>query len=245
MRNALARGELELHYQPQISLGTGQIVAVEALLRWRHAERGVLCPAEFMEVAEASGLIVPIGHWVIESACRQLGAWQRLGKPILLSINLSRQQFRDPELERVTRDALEASGVSAASLNFDVSEEVIMTEFGKCEERLRRLAEAGIGLSIDDFGTGQSALHWLHCPPIRRIKVNQTCMHEPDPGLPSHPLVQAIIALSHDLGIMVTAEGVETEEQRSRLSGYGCDEVQGYLTGPPLPAPEIESLILH
>jgi diguanylate cyclase (GGDEF)-like protein/PAS domain S-box-containing protein len=244
LRRALERGEFELHYQPQVGLREGRIVGVEALLRWRHPERGLIGPAHFIGFAEESGLIVPIGAWVIEEACRQNKAWQDQGlPPIPVAVNVSARQCEQENIDDVVRDALRRSGLSPRWLELEITESISMANPEQSVPLMRRLKETGVALSIDDFGTGFSNLSYLKRFPIDRLKIDLSFVREitSDPG--SLAISEAIITLSHSLNLKVLAEGVETDGQLTLLAARQCDEVQGFLFSPPVPAARVGELL--
>ncbi|MGE0080199.1 MAG: EAL domain-containing protein [Thiohalomonadaceae bacterium] len=244
LRQALADNELELFYQPQVHIGSGRIVALEALVRWRHPERGLLAPAEFMPVAEDSGLTVPLAGWVLTTACKQLRRWQRRGAaPARVAVNLSRKQFHAPELMDIARSALAASGLSPECLELEVDEETLMDDAQHAAERLRQLADAGVRISVDNFGSGRTSLRWLQRMPVQRVKVDHTVVRGLGVDERDLPVVQAVIGLSHSLDLRVVAEGVETTEQLSLLAENGCDDAQGFLIASPRPPGAVEHVL--
>jgi EAL domain-containing protein (putative c-di-GMP-specific phosphodiesterase class I) len=219
-------------------------VGVEALLRWRHPERGLIGPAHFIGFAEESGLIVPIGAWVIEEACRQNKAWQDQGlPPIPVAVNVSARQCEQENIDDVVRDALERSGLSPRWLELEITESISMANPEQSVPLMRRLKETGVALSIDDFGTGFSNLSYLKRFPIDRLKIDLSFVREitSDPG--SLAISEAIITLSHSLNLKVLAEGVETDGQLTLLAARQCDEVQGFLFSPPVPAARVGELL--
>jgi len=238
LRRAFEQGHLELHYQPRRRIESGKIVAVEALLRWRHPERGLLPAASFMRLAEETGLAIPMGEWVIVTACRQLAAWQRSGTSARIGVNLSRKQFLHPQLEAIATAALRNAGVDPGCLELEVAEETVMENAGRSAERLRRLGEIGVRISVDEFGTGRSSLPWLKRLPIRSVKVDRAFVSDIGADEAS-AVIQAVIDLSHRLRLEVVAQGVETEAQLTFLANHGCDEAQGRYIGAPVPAREL------
>jgi diguanylate cyclase (GGDEF)-like protein/PAS domain S-box-containing protein len=242
LRLALRRGELQLHYQPRIRVADGAVVAVEALLRWMHPRRGLLAPAKFIDVAEDSGLIVPMGEWVLEKACAQLRQWQgRLGRALRLSVNVSVSQVSDGErLYRAVAGAIGKAGIDPASLELELTESLLMQNVAEKAVLLNRLGELGVGLSIDDFGTGYSSLSYLKKLPVDAIKIDSSFVRDigNDPG--DETIIRAIIAMAHSLRLSVVAEGVETHAQLAALASLGCDEYQGFYASPALPPLEFE-----
>jgi diguanylate cyclase (GGDEF)-like protein/PAS domain S-box-containing protein len=242
LRLALRRNELVLHYQPRVRIGDGALTGVEALVRWMHPRRGLLPPERFINVAEDSGLIVPIGEWVLHEACRQAKDWQRrLGLPFTLSVNLSVGQVVDGErLFRAVESALETSGLDGGDLELELTESMLMQNLEEKAALLNRLGARGIGVSIDDFGTGYSSLSYLKSLPVDAIKVDSSFVRDIGVDPNDEAIVRAIIAMAHSLKLAVIAEGVETEAQRDRLRALGCDEYQGFIASPPLPPAEFE-----
>lgn len=236
LKHAVEAGELALHYQPQVNLRSGEISGVEALLRWSHVELGSVSPARFIPVAEACGLIVPIGAWVLATACKQIRAWQDAGTPMRVAVNLSAHQFRQHDLTQSVRDALEQSGASPALLELELTESAVMEEPEPAARLLNELAKLGITIAIDDFGTGYSSLAYLKVYSLHKLKIDrsfvQDLAHDPDDAA----IVRGLIGLAHSLGLTVIAEGVESEDQRAMLSHLGCDEFQGWLFSKALPA---------
>ena len=244
LRKALERGQLSLVYQPKVELHSGRVFGVEALLRWHHPERGSISPGQFIPLAEQSNLIVPIGEWALREACRQARAWQDQGvEPLSVSVNVSPRQFEDVRLVARVQDALRDNGLDARWLELEVTESLIMRDVAQSVARMRELEAMGISLAIDDFGTGYSSLASLKTFPIRRLKIDQSFVRDLASNADDRAIVRTVIALSHQLRLRVIAEGVETEQQRCFLLHIGCDEVQGYLFGKPLPAAELGALL--
>ncbi len=246
LRHALARNELVLHYQPQVDIASGEMIAVEALLRWAHPEKGLIPPDKFIPVAEESGLIVPIGEWVLRTACRQNKAWQNMGLPhIRMAVNLSARQFRQPHLLAVVAKALEDTGLDpyADSLELEVTESVVMKDLEGTISTLNKLHAMGIRLSIDDFGTGYSSMSYLKRFPINTLKIDQSFVRDITTDADDAAIASTIVTLGHSLKLRVIAEGVETAEQLALLREMKCDEIQGYLFSKPLPAEEMETLL--
>jgi diguanylate cyclase (GGDEF)-like protein len=235
LRRALRRDELELHYQPRLALEDNRVVGVEALVRWRHAERGLLAPSEFVPLAEESGLIVPLGYWVISRALRDM-QWL-LGRglpPMHMAINLSFRQFQDSQLLPTLTRLIEERGVDADWLEFELTETAVMRRSDQVSQTMGQLAQLGVRFSLDDFGTGFSSFVHLSNLPIALLKIDRsfvsTMFERPD----NQRLVRAMISLAHNLGLEAVAEGVETPEQLVLLRGFGCDQVQGYLISQAL-----------
>jgi diguanylate cyclase (GGDEF)-like protein/PAS domain S-box-containing protein len=237
LRLALVRGELLLHYQPKVSVTSGGLVGVEALLRWAHPTRGMVPPGEFIPLAEERGMIVLIGNWVFQAACKQIRDWRIAGldaPPV--AVNLSARQFISDSLVEDLTSALTLYGVAPSKLEVELTESVLMSDPVRANHVLQQLHKMGIRISIDDFGTGYSSLSYLKRVPAQTVKIDRSFVS----GLPSDgddvAITQAVIAMAHSLGLKVVAEGVETAEQLELLHQLGCDEAQGYLLGRPMPA---------
>ncbi|MDH5612471.1 MAG: EAL domain-containing protein [Gammaproteobacteria bacterium] len=243
LRHALAKNELILHYQPQYSLQTGKMIAVEALIRWKHPVDGLVFPDKFISVAEETGLIVPIGKWVIETACKQLKEWQDSGcSGLRMAINLSARQFRKPGLASVVNDVLIETGISPDKIDLELTESIIMRDAKITIDTLNEFHQMGVELSIDDFGTGYSSLSYLKKFPITRLKIDRSFVRDITIDKDDAELINSIIALGHCMNLKVLAEGVEDIEQLNYLKQNGCDEVQGYFYSKPIPADELEIL---
>jgi diguanylate cyclase (GGDEF)-like protein len=234
MRRGFLQNEFFLAYQPQVDLQTGRTRAVEALVRWRDPSRGVIPPSEFIPIAEESGMIHALGARVLRDACRQLVAWHRLGMTLRLSVNLSVQQLQHDSCLAVVDDALHASGLAPQYLDLEITESVIISHPEKAVAKLVKLKERGISITVDDFGTGYSSLSYLARLPIEALKIDQRFVHGLEHNSNDVTITQAIIALSHSLGLRVIAEGVETRAQFSFLKNHGCESGQGFLIGRPL-----------
>ena len=244
LRKALKNDELYLLYQPQIDVASGQIVGVEALARWRHPERGVISPTEFIPLAEETGLIVPIGEWVLRTACLQATAWQKNGRRALrMAVNLSAKQFKDENLAQIVITALADTGLDARLLELELTEGTLMDDARATMATLDQLRAIGVYLSIDDFGTGYSSMSYLKRFDVRTLKIDKSFIS----GLPQDSenaaITRAIIAMAHGLKMVVVAEGVETDEQLMMLEQYGCDMVQGYYLGHPSPHESITLML--
>jgi diguanylate cyclase (GGDEF)-like protein/PAS domain S-box-containing protein len=242
LRLALRRNELALHFQPRLRIETGELVGVEALLRWQHPRRGLLMPERFIEVAEDSGLIVPIGEWVIENACAHIQEWQHSVKPGLrVSVNLSVGQMMDGErLYRAVEAAVRKSGIEPQTLELELTESHLMQNIAEKAALLNRLGELGVGLAIDDFGTGYSSLSYLKTLPVDSIKIDSSFVRDIGQDANDEAIIRAIVAMAHSLHLSVVAEGVETAAQLRALRELGCDEYQGFLESAPLPAADFE-----
>ena len=245
LRLALRRQELVLHYQPRIRVADGTLAGVEALIRWQHPRRGLLSPDKFIDVAEDSGLIVAIGEWVLEAACAQLAAWQRRSRGLKLSINLSVGQVGDGNrLFAAVAKALEANGVAPETLELELTESHLMRNIEEKAGLLNRLGDLGVGLAIDDFGTGYSSLSYLKRLPVDAIKIDGSFVRDLQDDPNDEAIVRAVLAMAHTLKLLVVAEGVETTAQLEALRALGCDEYQGFLESPALPAADFEARYL-
>jgi diguanylate cyclase (GGDEF)-like protein len=233
-----------LHYQPKVDLRSGRVFGVEALLRWSHPAHGPVSPQRFIALAEQSGLIVPIGEWVLRTACRQNQAWRDAGlAPITVSVNVSARQFEDRQLVARVADALAGSGLPPDGLELEVTESLIMRDLGQSVDKMRELEAMGVALSIDDFGTGYSSLSALKSFPISRLKIDKSFVSELADNPDDQAIAMAVISLGHKLNLRVIAEGVESEQQRSFLHANECDEMQGYLFSRPVPHDLIPALL--
>lgn len=243
LRTALQQGEgLALHYQPLFSAADRSLIGVEALLRWTHPELGQVSPLEAVMTAEDCGLIVPLGYWVMRTACRDAARWQAHG-PLRVSVNISARQLGDPQfLERIM-DTLREERLPAQQLEIELTETVLMENMEAGAHILHRLSQLGIHLAIDDFGTGYSSMGYLRQLPVRRLKIDRSFVKDLPGHEHSRTIVDAIVALAHGLGLQITAEGVETPEQADYLVRQGCDVLQGYLFARPMPAAELEALL--
>ena len=237
LRRALENQEFQLRYQPQVNLADGSLAGLEALLVWNHPKLGVIPPAQFIPVAEESGLINPIGNWVLREACQQNAAWQRQGlKVVQVAVNVSVMQFTRPGFADVVSEALKEAHLDPRLLELELTESVVMGNVSESKRQLERLRRLGVGISIDDFGTGYSSLSYLGSLPIDTLKIDQSFLENVDKEAKRRQLVQAIVELAHGLGLRVVAEGVETEAQLEALRQVRCDRVQGYLVGDPVSA---------
>jgi diguanylate cyclase (GGDEF)-like protein len=244
LKHALARGELALHYQPKLEIRSGRLVGWEALLRWQSPELGAVSPEEFIPVAEQSGLILPIGDWVLREACRQMRAWQDMGLVAgSMAVNLSTRQFRQKDLAEEIRIALRDSGLAPGDLELEITESSIMDSLTSAASVLAELERLGIRIAVDDFGTGYSSLSYLKSFSIHCLKIDRSFIHDIPGDDNDAAIVRAIITLAGSLGLTVVAEGVETEAQLAYLRANHCDQVQGYLFSRPLPPDECVSLM--
>jgi EAL domain-containing protein (putative c-di-GMP-specific phosphodiesterase class I) len=244
LRNAIERDEFELAYQPVVSLADGRIAGFEALARWRHPERGLLQPAEFIPVAEETGLIVPLGRWVLREACRQLRDWnRRYGAALSVNVNLSPRQFVDGNLARDVMAALRDTELPAPFLKLEITEGLLMGEAGPIASTLDELKALGVELCIDDFGTGYSSLSYLHRFPIDTLKIDRSFVSRLSADGQSEQIVRTILVLAQTLNMRAVAEGVETPEQADQLRAMGCEYAQGFRFARPLPGEEAGAMI--
>ncbi len=243
LRRALEREELVLHYQLETDLRTDRIAGVEALVRWNHPQRGLVPPAMFVPLAEETGLILPIGRWVLREACQQARAWRK-HIPLVMSVNLSARQFTEPDLVQMITDVLTESGLEPEALKLEITETTIMQENGSAVASLRALTALGVQIAIDDFGTGYSSLSYLRRFPVDTLKIDRSFIRELGSDPATAAIVEAIVGVAHTLSMDVTAEGIETADQLARARGLGCDLGQGYHIGPPVPAAAITKLLL-
>ncbi|HYW52915.1 MAG TPA: EAL domain-containing protein [Dongiaceae bacterium] len=245
LRRALEREEFVLHYQPQFELKGRQLCSLEALVRWQHPRLGLIGPDQFIPSAEMSGLIVGLGDWVLETACRQVQAWQSLAPRLRLAVNLSGRQFHQTALAAKITDVLQRTGLPADQLEVEITESVAMSDAALSRQILEELRRAGVRLAVDDFGTGYSSLGYLRRFPLDTLKIDKSfvseIMAEPDDAT----IVRTVIGMAHSLGLKVCAEGVETEAQLAFLGEQGCDRVQGFLHGRPMAAEEVRAFLLR
>jgi diguanylate cyclase (GGDEF)-like protein/PAS domain S-box-containing protein len=235
LKSALDQGEFLLHFQPQINLTTGKLAGVEALIRWVHPERGMVSPGQFIPMAEDLGLIIPIGEWVIDEACRCLARWRQAGHlDLLVAINLSAHQFTHANLIPVVKAAIKRHAIPPACVEMEITEGVAMHDADEVLTRLQELKNIGVKISIDDFGTGYSSLAYLRRFPVDKLKIDQSFIRDMLESGEATSIVRAVVALAHGLSLCVIAEGVETEPQRAALLELGCDEIQGYLLSRPI-----------
>jgi predicted signal transduction protein with EAL and GGDEF domain len=240
LRHALELNQLQLHWQPRVRAGDGALVGVEGLLRWLHPELGLVPPGQFIALAEDSGLIVPIGDWVVAQACAQIAAWRAEGRPPMsVSINLSARQLQGDELIDVVRDSLARHAVPPGQLELELTESMVMLDAEANLQRLHALRALGVTLAIDDFGTGYSSLAYLNRFPIDKLKIDRSFVHDMLDDPTDRAITLAIIGLGHTLGLKVVAEGVEQASEAKVLREAGCDELQGFLFARPMPAEEL------
>jgi EAL domain-containing protein (putative c-di-GMP-specific phosphodiesterase class I) len=244
LRHALERGELLLHYQPKVETTTGLITGTEALLRWKHPLRGLLPPMDFIPLAEETGLIVPIGEWVLATACARNKAWQdQCRTKLTVAVNLSARQFADPLLLPKLTRIIHASGLDPSSLELEITESVVMSHGNHAVAVLEKLKSIGVQIAIDDFGTGYSSLAYLKRFPIDTLKVDRSFIRDIPADSGDRKITGAIIAMAHGLKLKVVAEGVETADQLRFLRTQCCDAVQGYFLFRPLPEAEVPDVL--
>ncbi|MBD2040000.1 putative bifunctional diguanylate cyclase/phosphodiesterase [Microcoleus sp. FACHB-672] len=243
LRHALERSEFQIHYQPQVDLQSGKIVAAEALIRWHHPKRGSVSPAEFIPLAEATGLIVPIDEWVLRTVCRQAKDWQETGFFLPVAVNLSAVQFNEPGLSDRVAQILEATGLEPRFLELELTESAVVQNPTRAIATLKELKALGIHLSLDDFGTGYSSLSYLQQFPFDTLKIDRFFVSELSHEDKNSAIIIGIIKLAHSLNLKVVAEGVETKAQEALLRHYRCDFMQGYGFSPPVPATALEKML--
>jgi EAL domain-containing protein (putative c-di-GMP-specific phosphodiesterase class I) len=240
LRSALPRNEIEVYYQPIRDVARDRIVAFEALVRWNHPLRGLIAPVNFIPLAEETGLIVALGDWVLRRACADAAGWSR---DVDVAVNLSPVQFKNPNLASSVKAALQASGLPARRLELEITESVLLQNSEATLAVLHELRGFGVRISLDDFGTGYSSLSYLRSFPFDKIKIDRSFITELATREDSMAIVRAVTGLGKSLGIVTTAEGVETEEQFDLLRLEGCTQAQGYLFSPPRPAAEVEGML--
>lgn len=241
LRRGLDKGEFRLHYQPQVDR-QGRLLGAEALIRWLSADQGLISPAQFIPLAEESGLILPMGQWVLDTACAQLKAWSRdvHTRDLRLSVNVSARQFHQPDFVNHVRQSLLVSGADPARLKLELTESVVLDNVDTVVSRMRQMNGLGVGFALDDFGIGYSSLSYLKRLPLDQVKIDQSFVRDIPGDVNDTAIVRAILAMSHSLGLEVIAEGVETEVQRDFLAQHSCNGYQGYLFSRPLPIEEFE-----
>lgn len=243
MRHALEADEFCLHYQPKVSLETGQIVGCEALVRWSHPDRGLVLPGDFIPLAEETGLIVPMGTWVLREACRQARIWQEGGEALSVAVNLSARQFRKGDLPQLVTEILSETGLDPSLLELELTESMVMSDPAGAKQTMMALKDLGVWLSLDDFGTGYSSLNYLRRFPVDSLKIDRSFINDVVTDPSGASVVTSIISIAHNLGLTAVAEGVETREQLAFLSGCGCDYFQGFLFSRPLALQEFTDLL--
>ncbi|MCE9600446.1 MAG: EAL domain-containing protein [Spirochaetia bacterium] len=243
LRRALSRQELEIHYQPVVDANSRTVIGVEALVRWQHPERGFVPPLEFVTLAEETGLIVPLGEWVLRRACETAAKLNQNGHPIYMAVNLSSLQLRQPALVKMVSDALVDSGVAASLLYLELTETALMDSDDRALRILHDLREMGVSLAIDDFGTGYSSLSYLKRFPVNGLKIDRSFVKDIPQEQSTCEITRVIIAMSRILGLRVVAEGVETQSQLEFLKAEGCENIQGYFFSRPVPEDTLEACI--
>jgi len=246
IRHALEKGQFDLYYQPKISVSSGRIVGVEALIRWNHPDRGMVLPAEFIPLAEETGLILPMGEWVLQETVAQGKSWQAAGfPPLFMAVNVSARQFRQANFAGKVGQVLLESGFDPHYLEFELTETTLMTNADENIETLNKLNAMGVRIAIDDFGTGYSSLSYLKRLPVDVLKIDKSFVSGVIDSSDDAAIVAAIIAMARSLQLKVVAEGVETVEQVEFLQMNNCDEIQGYYFSRPLPVEQFEKLFLE
>jgi EAL domain-containing protein (putative c-di-GMP-specific phosphodiesterase class I) len=244
LRRGLDREELTVFYQPQANLATGQIDSAEALVRWRHPSRGLVLPDNFIPLAEETGLIKPLGEWVLRAACSQNEAWQRAGlSPLRIAVNLSARQLEQPDLVRMVADVLEETHLGPESLELEITESTTMRSPDRAINALRELRELGVRISMDDFGVGYSSLAHLRDLPIHTLKIDRSLIAGITRSSDDAAIVTAIIAMANSLNLEVVAEGVETQDQLAFLADLKCHRYQGFLLSRPIPPEQLFSVL--
>jgi predicted signal transduction protein with EAL and GGDEF domain len=240
LRKAIAQGDFELHYQAIVDIRTRQVRGFEALVRWRHPQRGIVPPLDFIPLAEETGLIMPLGEWVLRHACREAAGWPG---HVSVAVNLSPVQFKNKNLVSTVMMALSAAGLAPSRLELEITESVLLQESEATLAMLHQLRSFGVKISMDDFGTGYSSLGYLRKFPFDKIKIDRSFISGMSDGGESLAIVRAVAAIGRSLGIVTTAEGVETSEQFERLKAEGCTQAQGYFISPPRPAADLRGLL--
>jgi diguanylate cyclase (GGDEF)-like protein len=246
LRPALAREEFELHYQPRVDLRSMEVVGMEALIRWRHPQQGMVPPQQFIGIAEETGLINPIGRWVLREACRQTSRLiEEFGRPIRVSVNVSARQLAQQGFVAEVREALADAALGPSALELELTESALIEDIERTAAMLGELQALGVKLAVDDFGTGYSGLAYLRRLPIDVLKLDRSFVLQDDGRISAFDFVKAFVDMAHALQMSVVAEGVETTEVLDFLRAASCDEAQGYLLGRPLPLPELRALLLR
>jgi EAL domain-containing protein (putative c-di-GMP-specific phosphodiesterase class I) len=241
---AIEREEFQLHYQPQVDIRTGEIIGLEALLRWEHHERGMISPVEFIPIAEAKGLIVPLGEWVLKTVCQNTKKWQDMGYYFRrVAANISAQQLAQPNFGSNLLEIIMETGLSPQYLELELTESMVVQNIEQATNVFQQIKNMGVQIGIDDFGTGYSSLSYLNNFDFDTLKIDRSFVHNLDKQPKKQAMLQLMISLGHTLSLKVLAEGVETEAELSILKELHCDEFQGYLFSRPLPASEIEALL--
>ena len=249
LRQAIDREQLALHYQPIYTVAGGELEGFEALVRWNHPQQGLVMPDRFIPLAEETGLIVPLGQWVVSAACRQLSRWDAEagegGCGLSMSVNLSCKQFVQHTLVEMISRCLRENALAPSRLKLEITESAIVHDPATAADKLRRLKELGVDLAVDDFGTGYSSLSYLRQFPVDILKIDRSFISGTDTPKENAEIVRSLIDMAHSLGLRVTAEGVETPEQLERLQAVRCDRAQGYMFARPLPPEKARAMIMH
>jgi EAL domain-containing protein (putative c-di-GMP-specific phosphodiesterase class I) len=240
LRKAIAHGEFEVYYQPILYLQTGKVSGFEALVRWNHPERGMISPADFIPLAEETGLILPLGEWVLRTACMQAAKWPQ---PVGVAVNLSAMQFKGRNIVQLTLNALAASGLAARRLDLEITESVLLQDETHTLTILHQLRDLGVQISMDDFGTGYSSLAYLRNFPFDKIKIDRSFVRDMLVRKDCQAIIRAVVGLARSLGITTIIEGIETKEQLETARLEGCDEGQGYLFSKPMPEPQVAEFL--
>ncbi len=245
LRRSIERGELRVYYQPQADIATLKINSAEALVRWQHPESGLLEPQKFLPLAEETGFISALDEWVLRTACAQVRAWQQAGlQHVCITVNLSARLFQRQDMIELITQTLSETGLNPRDLDLDITEKVAMQDIEQSIAKTTKLSGLGVKFSIDDFGTGFSSLNWLRKLPVEKLKIDRAFLGDTAISADNRAVISAIISLAHNLNLKVVAEGVESEEQIAFLRSAGCDEIQGYISGRPMPADEFRKLIM-
>jgi EAL domain-containing protein (putative c-di-GMP-specific phosphodiesterase class I) len=246
LRNAVARGEFILHYQPILDLPTGHVVELEALVRWKHPHRGLLFPGDFVGLSEETGLIVPLGRWVLHEACRQTRQWQLAtpGSNLAISVNLSARQLQQPGLVEEIAAVLRETRLAPGALRLEITETAVMHDAPTTLAKLEALKALGVQLAIDDFGTGYSSLGYLKRFPVDTLKIDRSFVKGIGQDVEDSAIVRAVITVAKSLGLSVTAEGIESAEQLEHLRALGCDHGQGYYFAKPMPSERVPAMLV-
>ncbi|MDF2589874.1 MAG: diguanylate cyclase/phosphodiesterase [Anaerocolumna sp.] len=244
LRKAIENQEFVVYYQPQINLETDKIVGFEALIRWQHPTKGIISPGEFISLAEETGLIVPIGNWVLKQACLQLRHWEDLGfTDLVMAVNISVRQFKDKEFIHMVQDVIEETGINPKQLELEITESIALDDIDYSVTIIRKLKDLGVAFSLDDFGTGYSSMNYLKRLPVNNLKIDKSFVDSVLDNRSDQSIVQTIITLAQTLDLIVIAEGVEKNEQEQFLKTVKCDKAQGYLYSKPVPKEAAEQLL--
>jgi len=241
--HAAENGQLELHYQPKVEIARGLVSGVEALIRWKHPVHGWIPPNKFIPLAEASGLIVEMGGWIMDQACRQARAWRDEGLDVSIAVNLSARQFRHAELVVMIEEAIARHRLEPRDIEIEVTESILMGYADQSIDTLKRLASLGLQIAVDDFGTGYSSISYLKQLPVNILKIDRSFIVDLGASTKSNAIVKAVVSLAHSLDMLVVAEGVESEEQLEQLRSFGCNQYQGFLFSRPQAAGNLASLL--